>query len=438
MPPRLPRSLAGAIRTTFSERCIYFRSGDKTRYLPLRPGAQLGAAVAIAALLGWTGFTTTAFVSSTMDGRSAKVRLETMGEAYEARLAAYGARQRSLEEQLDQANRRRDEVTERLSEKQARLLDTANALQEADAELAILREKYETLINARRDDLIRIGALESELTELRVALAEAETAKANLDIALESLSGAMDRVIAERDDAVGESIRLDGDVVRLTGALGRLEDRQERMLSQLEVAARTGLAGLGTLFDRTNIDLDRILAQARRDYSGSGGPFEPLPGDADGGIGAGDTRVAALMNDLESVNLMRFAAERLPFGEPVHGGRWTSGFGPRGGSMHSGLDIAAPRGTPIYSTADGVVVFAGRQRGYGIVVKIRHAFGFETVYAHLSRARVKVGQRVGRGDRIGDMGSTGRSTGNHVHYEVRIDNKPVNPVKFIKAARDVL
>ena len=72
------------------------------------------------------------------------------------------------------------------------------------------------------------------------------------------------------------------------------------------------------------------------------------------------------------------------------------------------------------------------------MVKIRHAFGFETVYAHLNRARVNVGQRVGRGDRIGDMGSTGRSSGNNVHYEIRIDNKPVNPVKFIEAAQDVL
>ena len=91
-----------------------------------------------------------------------------------------------------------------------------------------------------------------------------------------------------------------------------------------------------------------------------------------------------------------------------------------------------------YSTAEGVVTFAGRQRGYGIVVKIRHAFGFETVYAHLSKSRVKVGQRVERGQRIADMGSTGRSTGSHLHYEVRIDGVPVNPSKFIGAARDVL
>jgi murein DD-endopeptidase MepM/ murein hydrolase activator NlpD len=374
-----------------------------------------------------------------MDGHNAQARLETMSGAYEARLAAYGAHQRGLEEQLNQANQRRDQATARLSDKQARLIETANDLLEAATELAVLREEFTAQIKARRDAAIRIGALESDLAGLRVTLAGAETSKANLDGPLESLSGAMAEVIAERDHAAGESARLDAEVGRLTDAIGRLEDHQERLLSQLEVAARTGLAGLETLFGRSNIDLDRILARARSDYSGSGGPFEPLTGDAEmDDTGADDTRVAALMDDLETVNLMRFAADRLPFGTPVQGGRRTSGFGPRGRSMHTGLDIAAPRGTPIYATADGIVTLAGRQGGYGRVVKIRHAFGFETVYAHLNRARVKVGQRVGRGDRIGDMGSSGRSTGNHVHYEIRIDTKPVNPVKFIEAARDVL
>jgi len=405
--------------------------------------------IAVAALLGWTGFTTTAFVTSAMDGRSAQVRLETTGAAYQARIAANVAQQRSLEEQLNQADLRRDEVTGRLSDKQARLVETANSLQEADAELTVLREKFESLVDARRDDAARIKTVESEVAGLRIALAESETSKANLDTAFATFRGALDYVIAKRDRAVGAVSRLDGEVVRLTGEIGRLQDRQERMLSQLEVAARTSFAGLETLFGRTNINLDRILAQARRDYSGSGGPLVPVTsvlatGGAVDGTEAGYARVEALINDLDTVALMRFAAERLPFGTPVHGGRWTSGFGPRrnpkgsGRTMHSGLDIAAPRGTAIYATAAGIVTYAGRQRGYGIVVKIRHAFGFKTLYAHNSRARVKVGQRVVRGDRIADMGSTGHSTGNHVHYEIRINNKPVNPVKFIKAARDVL
>jgi len=432
-PSRLP---VGALGAAVNERQLTLRIGARIRYLSIRPASLICASIAVAALLGWTGYTTTAFITNALDGHGAQVRLETMSAAYEVRLTAYEARQRGLEEQLNQANQRRDEVTGRLSDKQARLVETANSLQEAAAELAVLREKFVTLVNARRDDAIRNRALESDLAGLRVALAGAETSKANLDDAFETLSGALGEVTAERDRAAGLSSRLDVEVARLTGAIGRLEDRQERLVSQLEVAARTGLAGLETLFGRSNIDLDRILARARRDFSGSGGPFVPLA--ATDGATAQDTRVAALMEGLETVNLMRFAAGRLPFGTPVRGGRWTSGFGPRGRSMHNGLDIAAPRGTPVRATADGVVTFAGRQHGYGRVVKIRHAFGFETIYAHNSRVRVKVGQRVSRGDRIADVGSTGRSTGNHVHYEIRIDDKPVNPVKFIKAARNVL
>jgi murein DD-endopeptidase MepM/ murein hydrolase activator NlpD len=106
--------------------------------------------------------------------------------------------------------------------------------------------------------------------------------------------------------------------------------------------------------------------------------------------------------------------------------------------MHNGTDFASSRGTPIYATGEGMVTFAGWQSGYGRVIKIRHAFGFETVYAHLNKTRINVGDRVAQGDRIGDMGNTGRSTGVHLHYEVRVGGKPVNPLKYIEAARNVL
>jgi murein DD-endopeptidase MepM/ murein hydrolase activator NlpD len=105
--------------------------------------------------------------------------------------------------------------------------------------------------------------------------------------------------------------------------------------------------------------------------------------------------------------------------------------------MHAGVDLAAPVGTPIYATADGLVVSAGRESGYGNVVRIQHEFGFETVYAHQSRITVKVGQEVSRGVQIGAMGSTGRSTGSHLHYEVRVNGQPVNPMTYLEAAKDV-
>ncbi len=441
------RSFHQAFAAVFPERRIYLRTNERTRYLCLGTKTQLACTAAAAVMLAWTGFTTAAYVGGALDGHAARTRIETMREAYEARIAALGDQQRAIEEQLHQANLRRDAVTERLSGKQARLVEAANGLQEAEAELAVLRSEFERLNGQRRVDQVRIEALTADLARAEAAVAQAETGKKNLAQAFEAFGSTVDRVIAERDAAVASVAVLDDRLAELTGTIDRISDREERLLAQLEEAAQLSLTGLERMFGRTNVNLDAILTQARRDYSGAGGPFLPF-GEDHGGEAAdtakGDLRVAALMQDLETVNLMRFAADRLPFGLPVNGGRMTSGFGPRsdpkgrGKSMHVGLDIAAPRGTAIFSTADGVVTFAGRQRGYGIVVKIRHAFGFETVYAHLSRARVKVGQRVTRGDRIADMGSTGRSTGTHLHYEIRIDQEPVNPRKFIEATRDVL
>ena len=99
--------------------------------------------------------------------------------------------------------------------------------------------------------------------------------------------------------------------------------------------------------------------------------------------------------------------------------------------------MAAPVGTPIYAAGDGVVTYAGWSSGYGRLVKIQHEFGIETRYAHQNLLRVKVGDRVSRGQRIGDMGNSGISTGSHLHYEVRVDGEPVNAMTYIRAGQDV-
>lgn len=117
--------------------------------------------------------------------------------------------------------------------------------------------------------------------------------------------------------------------------------------------------------------------------------------------------------------------------------RFTSGFGQRWNRLHAGIDLAGAYGTPIYATADGVVTHAGWENGYGNMVEITHPYGIKTRFGHLSAVKVSVGEKVSRGDRIGDMGSTGRSTGTHLHYEVRIGGEPVNPISFIKAAANV-
>ena len=118
--------------------------------------------------------------------------------------------------------------------------------------------------------------------------------------------------------------------------------------------------------------------------------------------------------------------------------RYTTGFQMRWGRMHEGVDMAGPIGTPVYAPADGVVIFAGWASGYGRLIKVQHEFGIETRYGHLNEIDVQVGQRVSQGEEIGGMGNSGRSTGSHLHYEIRVDGEPVNPMIYIGAGNDVL
>ncbi len=151
-----------------------------------------------------------------------------------------------------------------------------------------------------------------------------------------------------------------------------------------------------------------------------------------------EAKAKEILITLDQMNSYRIAVSKMPLAMPVKSAfRYTSPFGRRWGRAHEGIDMAGPVGTPIYSTGDGVVIFAGWQSGYGNLIKIQHELGTETRYGHLSKIRVKVGQKVSRGSKIGDMGNTGRSTGSHLHYEVRVNGRAVNPMSFIKAAQNV-
>ncbi len=196
---------------------------------------------------------------------------------------------------------------------------------------------------------------------------------------------------------------------------------------------------LEKMFSQAGLSTKSLLDEVRRGYSGQGGPLTPLSISTSGGALSADAlRANKLLNDLDRLNMYRIAAQTVPFANPVKTSvRYTSGFGMRWGRMHKGADFAGPHGTNIYSTADGKITHAGWSSGYGRLIKIQHANGIETRYAHLAKIRVNVGQRVSRGEHIGDMGNSGRSTGTHLHYEVRVNGKAVNPMTFIKAARDV-
>lgn len=156
-----------------------------------------------------------------------------------------------------------------------------------------------------------------------------------------------------------------------------------------------------------------------------------------GAIIEGGTPRAAI--DLHAPDAGLRESGNVPSLWPING-KLTDGFGERdnpfGGTsseFHEGQDIAAPKGTPIAVTADGTVIFAGWMRGYGQVVAVSHGDNIATRYGHLSEIEVSVGQTLRRGEQLGCVGSTGRSTGSHLHYEVRVDDRPVNPLEYLPA-----
>lgn len=155
-------------------------------------------------------------------------------------------------------------------------------------------------------------------------------------------------------------------------------------------------------------------------------------------------RIQRAARDVSEAQSLAVAAQALPLARPTSNAEQTSSFGvrfdpfTRRPAYHSGLDFAGGYATPIYSTGPGIVSYTGQRSGYGNVVEIDHGRGLKTRYAHLSAFAVRTGQRVAVGQRIASMGSTGRSTGTHLHYEVWVNGRAQNPGRFLKAGRYVL
>jgi murein DD-endopeptidase MepM/ murein hydrolase activator NlpD len=169
-----------------------------------------------------------------------------------------------------------------------------------------------------------------------------------------------------------------------------------------------------------------------------GGPHVPIDADT-----AFETRVQELDTALLKLHAVKTAARSLPIHNPAPGHAISSTFGVRKDpllgtpALHSGMDFRAPKGTPIRSSGAGTVITAGWSGGYGRMVEVEHEHGLTTRYAHMSRISVSEGDKVETGQVLGLVGSTGRSTGPHLHYEVRRDGKALDPLRFLKTGRKI-
>ncbi len=247
-----------------------------------------------------------------------------------------------------------------------------------------------------------------------------------------------DATVTDSSAETAATIRKISAVFPEARGLAELEARQIALAEKLTRFANARARRAEAAMRKLNLD-PRLMTRETREAMG--GPFEALTTRQAGAL---DPRFEKLGFSLARMAVLERALEGIPQVVPASVENITSGFGYRRdpfngrGAMHAGLDFKGAIGAPIYAAAKGTVSFVGWQSGYGNTVEITHGNGMLTRYAHLARFDVRPGQPVEAGDRIAGMGSTGRSTGPHLHFEVRINDRAINPRPFLEVAPDVL
>jgi murein DD-endopeptidase MepM/ murein hydrolase activator NlpD len=210
--------------------------------------------------------------------------------------------------------------------------------------------------------------------------------------------------------------------------------KREATTGKLRSLVASQTKAIARVLARAGADLANLLDRAGDEQEGVGGPLKPADGDA-------GLSLAALEQQETHNPALRRVLASLPLAEPLRDYHIVSGFGTRADpingrrALHEGIDLAGARGERIVTTQAGRVIQAGRDGAYGISVVIDHGMGITTRFAHLKSVSVRVGQQVKQGKVLGVIGSTGRSTGRHLHYEVRLDGRPLDPLPFLEAAR---
>ncbi|HEY9039756.1 MAG TPA: M23 family metallopeptidase [Roseovarius sp.] len=422
----------------FPERRVFLRSDTDTRFIRLRPATQVIAFSGVSLFVAWSIIATAILLMDSIGSGNFREQAKRDQRTYENRLNDLSAERDKRAIEAREAQERFNSALDQISVMQSELLASETRRREMETGIGVIQSTLRRTMQERDEARGKADILTAELETSGDGdiLSAGDSAGGN---AVDFLTQALAETAAERDQitADAQDALIQADEMQMQIRL--MQDQNDQIFRQLEDAMTISVEPLDKMFRSAGMSTDTILDTVRKGYSGQGGPLMPLSFSTRGEAPSPDAaRANRLLNQLDRLNLYRVAAEKAPFAVPLKGAfRYTSGYGPRWGRMHSGTDMAGDHGSPIYATADGVVTHAGWLSGYGRLVKIEHAFGIETRYAHQSKIRVKKGQRVSRGDHIGDMGNSGRSTGTHLHYEIRVDGKAINAMTFIKAGRNV-
>ena len=382
----------------FPERQIYLRSGGEVKYYVLTTRLQLAVSTTLMIMALWCLYT----MINLLVGHNP---LRTSGQAMKSQKANY-------ERMVADLKAKEENTRLMLSEQQNNFETMARQLE----------QKHQTLsqiMGAQMSAGVVTGTSTVEYATSRVLMAPT----ARDATPRESRRGFV--------QTASLSTGMDFD-----NSLNTMGAKQDAFLITAERDTQDKIERNRALIQSTDMDVETILEAAP---SGKGGPSAPLS-DATPNAEGFVSRVAAIQARASEVDALDQAVSSLPLGHPVGAETYrTSGFGLRQDpftkrpTMHHGLDFGGQRLTPIVATAGGVVTYVGTKGAYGRTVEIDHGHGFKTRYSHLHKTFVKRGQTVDKGFKLGGMGSTGRSTANHLHYEVHFQGRAYDPTKFLKA-----
>jgi len=420
----------------FPERRLFLRSDTDTRFIRLKPSTQLVAFVGSSAIVAWAIIATAILLMDSIGSGNFREQAKRDQLTYEQRLNDLSSERDMRTEEALAAQARFNSALTQISDMQSELLASEIRRKELETGIEVIQSTLRRTMQEREFARAEVVARDQAQAETKTALIGASPLGNDM---LDVLSSALNETAAERDKVAANAQLALRAAEEMERELLLMEEKNDKIFRQLEDAMTVSVEPLTKMFTAAGLDTKNLMDEVRRGYQGQGGPMMPLSFSTKGAEISEETlRANRLLEQLDQLNVYRIAAETVPFDNPLKSAfRYTSGFGMRWGRMHKGTDFAARYGTPIHTTADGVVVHAGWLSGYGRLIKIKHEHGIETRYAHLAKIRVKEGQRVSRGEHIGDMGNSGRSTGTHLHYEVRVNGRAVNPMTFIKAGRDV-
>jgi len=386
---------------------------------------------------------------------NARTRLKERAEGLERRLSMAVSENQKLDERNAALTSNLQVTTAERNGLLKQRKNLRNSIDNLESQIAALQHEQSRLesqnatlttdLNSSRELAANLTSERDGLQEVLAGVdSELMAARAQQDVIRDDLRG----VALSLQEVTGDATELEGSPrqlrTQIDNLLADLTNRQaveEVVLQRATERAASSIQEVEKVVAMTGLSPDRLLARVQQDQLGQGGPFIAAA-DIASDEKLGDTMLSldTNMTRWESLNEILHA---LPLALPVDTYHLTSTFGPRidpvkkRRSQHNGLDMAGWKNTPIYAAAPGTVVHSGRKGRYGNVVEIDHGYGIKTRYAHLNKTLVEVGEVVGHRQRIALMGSTGRSTGPHLHYEVLFDGKPLDPMKFIKAGRYV-